>query len=135
MAQNPFYVEPQNNYLPGLQALGNSIARYGEIKRQQEKQELEKSTIEKAEKRIEELRQGATEAIQSGDPEQMHKFAAANPEWNQAMNGFMQWSSEGSRKNYLMSAAELRSNPTEENAKKSSRKQAAVFAVYRRQAY
>jgi hypothetical protein len=68
--------------------------------------------------------------MQSGDPQLMNEFAVQNPEWSQAMNGFMKWSSEGTRKDYLSTAAELRSYPTEENAKRlSERRQKYLKSV------
>lgn len=108
---NPFYVEPQNNILPGLQMLGNSIQKYGEIKREDEKRV-------RAEEKFADIQAKAKAAMDSEDPQAMHEFSVQNPEWSQAMNGFMQWTSEGSRKNYLESAAEFRSYPTEENARR-----------------
>ena len=108
---NPFYVEPGNNMLPGLQALGNSIQKYGDIKREEDKRI-------RAEEKFAKIQSEAKAAMESEDPQAMHEFAIQNPEWSQAMNGFMQWTSEGSRKNYLESAAEFRSYPTEENARR-----------------
>lgn len=108
---NPFYVEPGNNMLPGLQALGNSIQKYGAIKREEDKRI-------RAEEKFAKIQSEAKAAIQSEDPQVMNEFAVQNPEWSQAMNSFMQWTSDGSRKNYLESAAEFRSYPTEENARR-----------------
>lgn len=111
MNGNRFFVRPGNQYMQGLNALAQSVQQVGEIKR---KEKMEQDILD----RFNKVQQEATKAFESGDPEEMHKFSVRNPEWSKAMNGYMQWNSEATRKNYLQSAAELRSNPSEENARR-----------------
>ncbi len=101
---NPFYVEPGNNFLPGLSMLIQGVQQYGAKKKEDE-----------LKAKFETIKQGALQAYQSGDPDQMAEFALKNPEISQALMGMMQFKNNITKDNYIDSVYNFLADPTEEN--------------------
>jgi uncharacterized protein YdbL (DUF1318 family) len=113
---NPFYVEPGNNFLPGLSMLNQGVQQYGAKKKEDE-----------LKAKFETIKQGALQAYQSGDPDQMAEFALKNPEISQALMGMMQFKNNITKDNYIDSVYGFLADPTEENLIKQQEKRLKVL--------
>ena len=92
---NPFYVHPGADFGPGLMGLAQTIGKFGDIK--------------KEENRIATMKQGALDAYKSKDPEKIRQFMIQNPEMaasiNQALSLKLPDDSASAYKNALFSVA------------------------------
>jgi len=93
-----------------LNALAGQVQQFGEQKREQE-------ALEEAKQKLEEMKAGALEAFQSGDPDKMAEFAFTNPEYKMAsqLYEYGTHKDEETLKNSVDSTFEFIANPTEQN--------------------
>ena len=101
MNNNPFYIQPAGDYSEGLQGLAQNLSRVGKERR--------------ARKRVEELRSGALQAFQTGDPKAMMEFSIANPEMSAAMKNGIAFTNEQTEDNYFQSTMSLINDPSPRN--------------------
>jgi len=94
---NPFYVAPaQVDVSSAMQGFGSLISENREQRRK------------------EQLKQGLMQAYQSGDPDQVAEFSAANPESSAVLGQMLNFRNEMTAKNYDDSLKNFLSNPTRE---------------------
>jgi len=80
MAQNPFYVDPGNDYSSGLAGLSNTIANVRQAKIQEAEQQRRQQQVDRAQQRFEEVQGAAQQAFASQNPDEVAKIAIKYPE-------------------------------------------------------
>lgn len=80
MSQNPFYVDPGNDYSSGLSGLSNTMAGIRQNQNIQAQQQFKQDQVDRAQKRFEEVQGAAMKAFQSQDPNEIAKASIQYPE-------------------------------------------------------
>ena len=80
MAQNPYYVDPGNDYSSGLAGLSNTMSNIRQAKIQEAEQQRRQQQQDRAQQRFEEVQGAAQQAFASQDPDQVAKIAIKYPE-------------------------------------------------------
>lgn len=80
MAQNPYYVDPGNDYSSGLAGLSNTIANVRQAKIQEAEQKRKQDQYDRAQKRFEEVQGAAMKAFESQDPDEIARTSIMYPE-------------------------------------------------------
>lgn len=82
MAQenNPFYVDPGNDYSQGLSGLSNTLLNVRQMQIQNAEQQRRAQQEEKAQQRFQEVQSAASEAFDSQDPDKIARIALKYPE-------------------------------------------------------
>jgi len=104
---NPFYVEPGNNFLPGLSALNQGIQQYWAKKKEDE-----------LKAKYETIKAGAVKAYQSNDPDQIAEYAIQNPEVSQILTEQAKFRSEQTKQNFINSGYSILADPSPENVRR-----------------
>ena len=111
---NPFYVQPAGDYSAGLTGLARSISDVGRRKQ--------------AIRRVNELKAGALQAFQTGDPRAMMEFSMANPEMASAMKSGIAFTNKKTEDNYFQSAVSLINDPNPANVERVIASRQEIFA-------
>jgi len=114
---NPFYVEPGNQFGPGLAGLAQSVQFFGEQRAKT-----------KAKERFENAKAGALEAFKSRDPDRIAKYMIEYPEMAQVMDKAMSWKDKETKKNFVSSGYEILKNPTLDTVEKVTSKRQQLLA-------
>ena len=111
---NPFTVVPGNDRLEGLNSLANTVYKVGNDMKEERK-------AEEAKAKWEEITQGALDAYNTGDPQEMIRYAIAHPELQKAFNlvELANHKSKETLENSFASTYKFLANPTRENLVKS----------------
>lgn len=80
MAQNPFYVDPGNDFSSGLAGLSNTMANIRQAKIQESEVKRRQEREERAQKRFEEVQGAAMQAFESQDPDVIARTSIKYPE-------------------------------------------------------
>lgn len=80
MAQNPFYVDPGNDFSSGLAGLSNTMANIRQAKIQEAEVKRRQEREERAQKRFEEVQGAAMQAFESQDPDVIARTSIKYPE-------------------------------------------------------
>lgn len=87
MAQNPYYVDPGNDYSSGLAGLSQTLGgirqdriAQAEVQRRQAQQQLEQDKYDRAQQRFQEVQQAAMKAFDSQDPDVIARTSIQYPE-------------------------------------------------------
>lgn len=108
MRNNPFYVEPGNDWSQGLTGLTQSIQHLGEVK-----------SKERAEEKYNKMKEGAVEAFKTQDPKIISEFMLKNPEMATAMQLSTNYYDSKVNKPYFATIYNVLSDPTPENVEKT----------------
>jgi hypothetical protein len=92
MAQNPFYVDPGNDYSSGLSGLSNTMSNIRQAKMQEAQQQMQQKQMQmkqdqydRAQQRFQEVQSAAQEAFASQDPDKVAQIAIKYPEVTQML--------------------------------------------------
>lgn len=80
MAQNPYYVDPGNDFSSGLAGLSNTMSNIRQAKIQEAEQKRKQDQIDRAQKRFEEVQGAAMKAFDSQNPDEIARTSIQYPE-------------------------------------------------------
>lgn len=97
---NRFSIRQGGDFSEGLAGLSQSIARYGDIRRKEEEKE-----------EMDQIKQGALEAFQSGDMERVYEYAAQHPEMAENLTKAYTFKNAYTKQNYINSIHQFLLDP------------------------
>lgn len=115
---NPFYIQPASDFSRGLAGLSQAVGEYGEVKREKEVVAEEKAKEKAAVERLTNLKQGALEAYQTGDPNVAMEYSIANPEMAGVLQKASAFRSKITEENFKNTLFDMYLDPSEDNVKK-----------------